>query len=1659
MTPRLLRGWVFLALQVSLAFGQDSASRLRDRFAANLEEVVLLQKSQSWSQEECRRMMGFLQENEKIAKELAERFGEHFDKADLLIRKQNFLVQNMHDFLTVTTLRATKGKAVLLVIGKTPLHPDFAGLNLIKVSDRDITYIGQAEAEAKELHLARAGDHFPGGFAELTKLDIAQGEETLARTKIVAFDDLASTTAVSPELHRSYSGLQFCQDYALSTGEVQVLDEHGNLRILRLVPESPSDLEKQLEIARELGYAVKEESGVIRLTREGFAPIEIYREKAALIEVANREFANAGSTFRFEKSPPKFSLGFVSDIDAQLCLNLDKISEDVEKELKGSVLPEEELRARRQALTAEKRAKVYEKYGKRYAVALGWVGDESEKAVHDQIAKLMREHRYDEIPELVDRYRKTVFERVSAAQAREYHAAVRDYEAALKVLKPGDPELVRKLRLVRLIEADSRAAIENLRRVASGKPPLKPAGAEWLGALWRRGPPYVIRYGPKNPLYEDMGRPFRDLSDDLFAGRELPHPPRLFTRKALFEYLKHNPGMTALQVGGGLFALREVWDEFHSTSDPTADLRWLGSLGKAAASFALYDAVPVYFELTAGEAAAGLYNTVALGLTGAVVAVKLAGDYIIRSEERQIVHSKLLKAFGGVTDDGKRTGIPEFFDTLGVPVTDLDLRAPAEIKLGSFEGGKVYREKDRDGNFVFRALKEEYHEGWDQAVEKLGRLKSWVPGPADLPEFYDNSLLWTKVTISPGQLIVARLMERAFDTLRAEYVKVAEGSPPGFDEYPTEFRHFKESDGVFVNLAAALSQAEFDHYMKRFCQAWDESPARISGGYAAHDKMDREISEGAYQQFMNAMIQHGYENDGARISFERATPVELEAWIKAGVPIKVDGHLWTGEELREELRRRWRPYEDGWEAGRALWLPLVRKRFPVEKPPAGLPRVSIGEAHYERWGKTPVRTAEASFGAAPGEKVYVGEACHLEFKYAVSDPGHGAMSLHVETNGREKELLHPSALGGSTVEHSLGTKPWSEPGEHVIRLSVGTPAAGATTRYVFILRSRDKGKVVELARGEPLVVSAFPRGWALKEVNLEGRKVDVVSARGLGGPLRHALVEAVRGAITARRVMTLSGKENREPTVITETDAYTLEGIPPILVDGQTYPIRVSYGQTRKAVPEGAAGEFHELPVLIKIEGGQNLKVLGTGPRGEISPSDVPAPGKPAVPDKQIRFEIPHGGTSKDFPTVAATFTLYEDSTNRRLEKTWIVTYTRLDELQDAVPLSWPKGGPGVGGPIGGRDGGGAPGRTPGNPQDGAVTEAASGGGPPVRDRSLPPWAEASDCTKGRPIPRAESGATPGPAPAPGGARAAGAPPANPLDLLRAPQAWKHPTVQRLIDEWLRVSSPDIAPSGPQDKRTWRWSDWAVALGEGTKVAGPPDHGTLQRHEYLLEFSSRFGSRSHGTMREYLEARLRGESGEKPTGTTGTPLRELHTLAVDPRRNAPAAAKAPPPAGNQVGFSAPEINAEHLCVRKLWKLSGQRGKPVLIVNYLFMNPEDPHPEVRLLSRIQKAVSGDKIVLAAISFSLLTLEPEAQLLADHEGVSRETFLAINYNRYSADFAIRQAPTLMVVDRDGVIRYRSADGDLKAHTSQELIKVLKELVPEVDWAQTIAGDGKK
>lgn len=95
---------------------------------------------------------------------------------------------------------------------------------------------------------------------------------------------------------------------------------------------------------------------------------------------------------------------------------------------------------------------------------------------------------------------------------------------------------------------------------------------------------------------------------------------------------------------------------------------------------------------------------------------------------------------------------------------------------------------------------------------------------------------------------------------------------------------------------------------------------------------------------------------------------------------------------------------------------------------------------------------------------------------------------------------------------------------------------------------------------------------------------------------------------------------------------------------------------------------------------------------------------------------------------------------------------------------------------------------------------------------------------------------------------------------LARPDPWNDSQIQQHIDEWLRAANPEAAATRPGP---WRYSDWAVLVGPGVTVAGPPDHPSgWSRYQTVWSIRTKLPSLNLCTLGEYVERRIGNKSLE-----------------------------------------------------------------------------------------------------------------------------------------------------------------------------------------------------
>lgn len=97
-------------------------------------------------------------------------------------------------------------------------------------------------------------------------------------------------------------------------------------------------------------------------------------------------------------------------------------------------------------------------------------------------------------------------------------------------------------------------------------------------------------------------------------------------------------------------------------------------------------------------------------------------------------------------------------------------------------------------------------------------------------------------------------------------------------------------------------------------------------------------------------------------------------------------------------------------------------------------------------------------------------------------------------------------------------------------------------------------------------------------------------------------------------------------------------------------------------------------------------------------------------------------------------------------------------------------------------------------------------------------------------------------------------------------EPWDQPQIQQWIDEWLRSAIPPVDDKLPGP---WHYSEWAQALGPGSRTTGAPDHPAgWSRYQSLWAKRMQFDSRNLCTLGEFIERRNAGKNlagCDKPT--------------------------------------------------------------------------------------------------------------------------------------------------------------------------------------------------
>jgi hypothetical protein len=231
----------------------------------------------------------------------------------------------------------------------------------------------------------------------------------------------------------------------------------------------------------------------------------------------------------------------------------------------------------------------------------------------------------------------------------------------------------------------------------------------------------------------------------------------------------------------------------------------------------------------------------------------------------------------------------------------------------------------------------------------------------------------------------------------------------------------------------------------------------------------------------------------------------------------------------------------------------------------------------------------------------------------------------------------------------------------------------------------------------------------------------------------------------------------------------------------------------------------------------------------------------------------------------------------------------------------------------------------------------------------------------------------------------------------------------------------------------------------------------MTREEYLFTYSPKLRSRRHYTLREYLERRLRGESGVQAS---------VPDEASHPAPPTPPGPPAPPaPAvGSTVGKAAPEIEGRLAGgTGPQFKLSTLKGKAVIL---LFGVGYDPFAVsgARRLAEAQRSVPAGRMASVVVLMDAPSARRDVAAEAAKFRVPQECLPEVDLKKTAADYGLTSAGgaancSLLVLDRNGVIRYRTDRDLLVSLRSPEFIKVMRGLLPEADWAALLEPRTKK
>lgn len=386
--------------------------------------------------------------------------------------------------------------------------------------------------------------------------------------------------------------------------------------------------------------------------------------------------------------------------------------------------------------------------------------------------------------------------------------------------------------------------------------------------------------------------------------------------------------------------------------------------------------------------------------------------------------------------------------------------------------------------------------------------------------------------------------------------------------------------------------------------------------------------------------------------------------------------------------------------------------FLISNPMAGLASVAIQGCRLLRDPKAaPVRTAQGRPNAGKGEQIYVGESASLELTYTVTNPGNGFVGADVEYDGgKSAAVALPNVLpGAESIQSRLSSAEWGRAGQHRMLFPI-SPPVDQTREYTFVVYGYESGtlKRVALARSAPITVSAFPLGWALTEVDTKdaGKFADGTVVRRFNrgmwsGGVTHRLpaeltaeIKAEQGAVIGSRTVVSKGNLDGVPFEWTQTETLSLEGIPNLLVDGQTYTLRARAAVASKSSAPITRGDLVHLELddgdssflrekldsarfgpVERLQSAISEKIGSWFKDKPLAPTIEAPPGAPeqgAV--KNVNLEVRAGpARSKDCPTYdwKLQLTVAYDA-GKGADKSITLRFARVDEGRDVKPAEWP---------------------------------------------------------------------------------------------------------------------------------------------------------------------------------------------------------------------------------------------------------------------------------------------------------------------------------------------------------------------------------------------------